>query len=278
LARSDGPGIDQLLELVDPSGVRRWLNVDGSFIWRQPHPAEEGPYEYGRRELGVWFTGYFVDAEDTEEFMEWAKTVDFYGRWMPEPHESGSLYLGEYGWSPAFRHSFSDCLDGGDWVRPIWTPPHGQDGVECPGVVRPASFTFLSGSNGFDCFTKESYALRLPHLGFIKYAGLQWSGDAADYYDNNGELAAFDPTAYEDGPSGLLLRRDLLDRYLAENGLALCWVILGEKMILGGSMTEGYQGRLKISGAYRYTTDSPVGFLNYDVDIPGDESTSRMNV
>ena len=106
--------------------------------------------------------------------------------------------------------------------------------------------------------TKESYALRLPHLGFIKYAGLQWSGDAADYYDNNGELAAFDPTAYEDGPSGLLLRRDLLDRYLAENGLALCWVILGEKMILGGSMTEGYQGRLKISGAYRYTTDSPV--------------------
>jgi hypothetical protein len=34
--------------------------------------------------------------------MEWAKTVDFMGHWMPHPSSQSRVYLGEYGWSPDF--------------------------------------------------------------------------------------------------------------------------------------------------------------------------------
>ena len=267
-SREDIPSIEHLLETVHPTDGSRWSNLNGSFIWRQPHPADQGAYEQSRREFRIGFTAYFVNEADTNAFMEWAEAVDLFGRSMPDPRESGSVYLGEYGWSPAFRHSFPDCTDGEDWVRPIWTPEPRKDGIECSGEVRSASFVGLSGSNGFDCFAEESYALRLPHPDLITRLNLQWSGHAADYCGKNGSLAAFDPTAHEDGPSSLLLRRDLLEQYLAENGLALCWVILGEKLIVGGPTTGKYYGRLKMSGAYLHTTDGPVGFLNFALNIP----------
>ena len=121
------PDIERLLEVSNPTNGARWFNVNGNFLWRQPHPADEEPYERNRRELWIGVTAYFVRTEDVGDFMTWAETVDFWGRWMPEPPEGYSLYMGEYGWSPAFRHLHPDCLEGEDWVR-----PQTRDREECP--------------------------------------------------------------------------------------------------------------------------------------------------
>ena len=58
---------------------------------------------------------------------------------------------------------------------------------------------------------------------------LTWTGRGADFVDRESNLAVFDPTAHEDGPTALLARDDLVRRYLSESDMALCWTVLGEK-------------------------------------------------
>ena len=76
----DLPAIERLLVAVKPETGGRWLNVDGSFNWRQPHPADEDPFENPRRDVWIGTTGYFVRKQDTNSFMAWAKTVIFLGQ------------------------------------------------------------------------------------------------------------------------------------------------------------------------------------------------------
>ena len=128
--RDDIPSIEQLLEVVNPDDETHWLNVNGSFVWRQPHPAHEGPYDYDRREVWVGITAYFVQANEAESFISWANSVDFWGRWMPEPQELTSVHLGEYGWSPAFDYFYSDASDFENWTK-----PEARDGNECPATI-----------------------------------------------------------------------------------------------------------------------------------------------
>ncbi|MCY4060515.1 MAG: hypothetical protein OXG44_21260 [Gammaproteobacteria bacterium] len=88
-----------------------------------------------------------------------------------------------------------------------------------------------------------------------------WTGRGADSADRESKLAAFDPTAHEDGPTALLARDDLLRRYLNESDMALCWTVLGEKRIIGREANWHYQGALHVSGAYTLRDDGPDGFL-----------------
>ena len=257
------PDIERLLKVVNPRDGTRWFNANGNFLWRQPHSADEEPYDRNRRELWIGVSGYFVRVEDAKDFMDWAQTVDFWGRWMPEPPEGYPLYVGEYGWSPAFRDLHPDYLEDRGWVK-----PQARDGEECPVAIQPASFTSLSESGGFDCSVEEGYSLRLPHRGYIDHLGLRWSGNGVDYVDENGELAAFDPTAHGDGPSALLLREELLKEYLKDKGLALCWTVIGEKWGVGGDTGAEYRGYATMSGAYSYAGEKLEGFLHYRKKLP----------
>jgi hypothetical protein len=56
----------------------------------------------------------------------------------------------------------------------------------------------------------------------------------------------------------LLVRRDALKQYLADNGLALFWTLLGEKELIGGGSVN-QSGWLRISGMYRLTAGGIVG-------------------
>ena len=273
VARDDMPDVVGLLEVVNPKDGTRWLNVNGSFVWRQPHPAHEAPYDHARREVWVGFTAYFVQSEEADAFTSWANSVDFWGRWMPDPPELSPVYFGEYGWSPAFEYMCSDVLDFEGWVKP---EVHNQE--ECPATVQLASFRYLAESSGFDCSVEDSFSLCLPQSEFIKRLGLQWSGYGANYVDETGALAAFDPNVNEKGPTALLLRKDLLEKYLLEKGLALYWVVLGEKQVVGGSDRTKFQGRLKMSGGYRYAGNCPLGFVNFNPDIPEDCANNSLEV
>lgn len=261
------PDIEELLE-VENDGAR-WLNVAGSFVWRQPHPADQEPYDHARRELWIELTGYFVRAEEAESFLSWAKTVDFWGRWMPEAPEtySADLYLGEYGWARPFEHKLSNWSDSKDWSK-----PNSPDGKECPVEIRPASFRYNAEDGGFDCSVEEYFSLRLPHHEFIRHLDLQPSPSGVHYADPNGNVAAFDPTVHEAGPTALLLSKEHLGKYLRERGLSLCWVMLGEKQVIGGYATHKFQGHLKMSGAYHLTEDGPNGFVNCNLDLPKDSA------
>ncbi|MBI1814243.1 MAG: ATP-binding protein [Deltaproteobacteria bacterium] len=253
----DLPKVEDLLSVVHPDDASRWLNLQTYFNWQQPLAADRESIDVERRELWYLCTGYLLRASDVGAFMAWGETVDFWGRWMPDPQEVHRMFLGEYGWSAAFRYFQQPYFGDDGWIQ----PSHG-----CPVSVRPAAFEYLREGNGFDCSVDESYTLRLPASELVTGLGLRWSANGADYLDVTGRLAAFDPTAHADGPSALLLRRDSLTEFLAREELAICWAVLGEKRVLGPGLDPAYYARLRISGTYMLSDKGPVGFLKRALD------------
>ena len=254
----DIPNVADLLASCDSRTGADWLNLHGHFNWRQPHPADVESWDVDRRDLWLLLTGYFVHAADAEAFMTWAKGVDFMDRWMPDPPEVHDMFFGEYAWAPAFRY-FSRHPDYNlnGWVQ----PSHG-----CPVTVRPATLSCSCKPSDFDCSLEEDYALQVPHCDLLERLELTWTGRGADFVDRESNLAVFDPTAHEDGPTALLARDDLVRRYLNESDMALCWTVLGEKRIIGREASRNYQGALHISGAYTLGEDGPDGFLKFRRD------------
>lgn len=254
------PKVEDLLCIAHPDDASRWFNVQGYFNWKQQPPADRDPSDVESRELWYLCSGYLIRVQDADVFMKWAKSIDFSGRWMPESLKIDHIFLGEYGWSPAVRHfQQTYCGDNG-WIQP---------NHECPIKVRPLSFEYSGRASGFDCSVDESFDLRVPESDLMTGLGLQWSGNNADFFDEKGNLAAFDPTAQTDGPTALLIREDILREYLEREELALCWTVIAEKRVIGAGYTPNYQAALQISGSFTLGDSGPEGFLNYKEVVYG---------
>lgn len=253
--KTDIPKVEDLLQVVCPDDKSHWVNLCGRFIWRQPHPVDVDPFEIERREIALEWNAYFVRSSEIDAFMSWAISSDYSLRSLPEPSSLNLSYmfLGELGWSPASRHLFSNRDDSVGWVKP------GEE--RCPVKLWPSTVSYISESGVLDCSVEESYTIHLPHPELLKRLGLMWSGRASDYLDDSGKLAVFDPTAHANGPTALLLNVELLEQHLSERGLVLCWIVYGEKIIIGGKAQSKFQGQLKISGAFRCTYQGPKGHL-----------------
>ena len=254
--KNDIPEIEKLLRVTHPNDGNNWLVADGFLVWQQPHSADDEPYDDPKRRLLISCQGYFIRAADADKFMSWAKEVHFWGRWMPEPPSviSDHMFLGEYAWAPAFKY-FIKLLDSDDSSEG-WSYADGK----CPVPVLPSSFSYRAEGGGFDCSIDDSYRLSLPPENFVKRLGLKWTGNGADFIDEQGKTVVFDPTTYEEGTSALLIREDALNRFLVENDLALCWTIVGEKMVIGGYDRHQDLKFTKLTGAYRFADQGVEGF------------------
>lgn len=266
---ADIPNVADLLKVRDSSDRSDWLNLSGYFSWRQRHPLDMDANDVERREFWLICTGYFVQEKDLETFMDWASKRNFMGQWMPDPvsvMSNGSVFLGEFLWSPAYRYVNNPYYGMEEWARP---------GRGCSVPVRLATVQYNGGARDFDCSVSESYTLRLPHHHLVESSGLRWSGRGADFMDRLSKLAALDPTAHEDGPPSALIRQDVLEEYLAKQGLALCWTIVGEKEILGRMSDWRYHGSFIVSGAYALTNGGLVGGLRQFFNSPSPDAPGR---
>ncbi len=252
----DLPSIADLLIVRCPKDGSRWANLQGYLEWQPRLSPDQEPTDVERREVWSMFTGYLVRRENVDEFMKWARNVDsFWGRWMPEPPKVWRMFLGEYGWSPAFRYFHRQYYRDDEWV---------QLREDCPVGVKPASFEYLRETSGFDCSIDESYTLRLPAVDLVNGLGLRWTGSGADFVNAEEQLTAFDPTAHEDGPNALLVRLERLTEFLERERLVLCWTVLGEKLAMGPGFAPSYRASLQVSGACKLDeTGRLEGFLKY---------------
>ena len=248
----DIPDVPALLNTRDSDGVQ-WLNLDGFFSWLQSHPADVEPHTLDRRRCWVRSKAFFVREEDSEAFLAWAKAVDHRGFLMPDQSIS-EIFLGEFMWSPAFQSLIQSYKEISGWTALE---------AGCPVAAQTATLDHRTESSSFDCSVDEGFTLQLPRQQLVAGLGLEWSGNGADYVECNGKLAAFDPTAHEAGPSALLIREDLMKKYLSDQGLALCWIVQGEKLVLPGRLTRNEFYKAQIAGVYVYADQRPEGFVGY---------------
>ena len=250
------PDVEKLLIASAPETDCRWLlNLDGYFSWMQPTPAGVESDEVDRRALSLDCNGYFIKASDVEEFMDWAKGIQSLRDQLPDMpgSESYNMFLGEYGWSPAYH----------DLAKQYQINHQCHPSFQCPVNVMPASFNYSASSGSFDCSIDDSFSLRLPCIELVRFLDLQWTGVGADFIDRDGQRAAFDPTVHENGPSALLLREDLLQKYLRNEEFVLVWTIIGSKRVYYRRGSSKSLDEFMISGVYRYTCQGLKGFLNF---------------
>ena len=256
----DIPSIPELLKAVCPDDGRQWLRVDSFFSWEQPHPADVAPFDVERRELWLRCDGFFIQSVHVDRFMAWCSQADDATLDGYRSPEIARVHNGEHGWAPAFKY-FEDDLDayGETWPHSEW-----------PEFIQPAAIRYFPKPSNCDCSSENDDHVGMPHHAFVRRLGLKWSGTGADFVDDTGELASFDPGERGAVSGSLLLREDLVNRYHAEDNLVLCWVVQGEKRIIGGGAERVYKGRNTVTGVYRLTASGPEGCTVFKRVLPAE--------
>ncbi len=238
-----------------PEDRSKWLVMETFYNWEQPVPPGEERFEIPHREIWYMIKSYIVKKSDMEEIFEWAKKQDFRGRWMPESNELYHVFMGEFFWAPAFEfHNIPYYSHDG------WT--HGRDN-RIPKELLVSTDQYMQEGNGFDCSTDETVHVFLPAKAIADSMTLDWQGCEGRYFDQSGNLIAWDPSVKSPGPGALLINRDVFLKFLDDSGYDILWTILGEKNIIGGSMShEEWKGRLELSGAFRIRENRIEGAVN----------------
>lgn len=157
------------------------------------------------------------------------------------------LYNREYAWSPGYNDEF--CNDENYNMADNFK-------------VIPASINFL-WEEEFDASKENTISFYIPVGKIIQSMGLyQKDIDGVYYYKD--EIVAFDQSLNNGKPAELLIRRDVLDKFLEENEYSVFWYIKGEKTFFLDNRTSkwcnwrGYflYNNNKIDGSLKWIDNS----------------------
>jgi len=251
----DLPAIEPLIEVTNPEDGSRWLVLEASYRWEQPTLPGEERYEIPRREIWYMLKSYIVKKSDMDELFDWAKKQNFMGHWMPKSHETTQVFLGEFFWAPAFEYHNIPYFHHEGWTR-------GYDN-KIPKKVLVTTDQYMQEYSGYDCSIDETIKIYLPAKWIVDNMCLCWNGVEGHFYDNQGNLIAFDPSVRTPGPGALLINRDVFLKFLNDNGYDILWTILGEKNIIGSRLSpEDWKGRLELTSTYRIHQHNLEGVVN----------------
>lgn len=73
------------------------------------------------------------------------------------------------------------------------------------------------------------------------------------FNDQNGTIVCFAAEAVHASKAHLLVKKEPFLKMLSENGFEIVWTLLGEKGVIGGSLTSNHRyGRQEFSGAFYF--------------------------
>ncbi|MFG6100608.1 AVAST type 2 anti-phage system protein Avs2 [Leptothoe sp. ISB3NOV94-8A] len=254
----DKPNIEPIIDIIYPQNRSHWLTLETHISWNDPLLSDRN--NIPKRQIWYQLRSYLVHKQDIDHIYSWAIQQNFWGRWMPESHESSQMFLGEFFWSPAFEYHNVPYFGYDGWTC-------GQ-GDKIPKKVLVTADQYFRETSTHDCSVEESYRIYLPSKSIVDLMGLKWNGIAGHFFNKAGSLIAFDPSVQESGPSSCLVHREKFLEFLKANDYDIFWTLLGEKNILN---SNSEQGRLEMSGAFRIQDGDIKGKINYKTKIYCDD-------
>ena len=239
----------------------RWVKIQGMDIWKLPPQQGREERELDYRELWLDAYGYFIPVDAIDEFLNWAREMNFWNRWLPEPPGDSRLFLGELGWSHPFQQILHPYLEA-------QYPEPRDDGRVCPVPLSSAAYSYPGEGGGYDCSRMRQMPLLRPSSRLVDSLNLHWTGFGANFVDDDGARAAFDPSVYDEQRSALMVREDCLQQHLTDTNSALVWAIVGEKRVRApGDWMDAWAAFLQITGAYAHGSDDPAGHISTTLQI-----------
>ncbi|HEV7745668.1 MAG TPA: hypothetical protein VGO56_11785 [Pyrinomonadaceae bacterium] len=249
------PDAASLISTTEPASNAQWLVLESYFHWDNCPDDEDLKPRYPYRNVKYWLQAYLTKKADSDDLYKWMK-----GNWkvydsyfLPSSHGMSDIYLGEFFWAPAFMYHNIPYYHHAGWVG-------GEPGNEIPKPILLTTDQYSHSESGYDCSVDEPIFIHLPCKTISDEMRLAWKRTEGHYYNDSGDLVAFDPSVTSPGPSALLVNKDLFSQYLAEKSYDLIWVVTGEKLIITGDAPgPNWPGRMNILGVYRFVDSQLCG-------------------
>lgn len=242
-----------LIEVKDDNRDE-WLVLESYPSWKEPKIIGDDDWGHPRKEVWCHIKSYIVKLEEFENYRDWAISQHFMGGWMPDGSDRYQLFNREFYWSEAFQFFKSDYYGGSDW-----TSISDQESRAKIADVSITSVKYL--------WEEEFDKSKIETLSFLKPSNLIFekmhltSGEIeGSLKDQNGTIVCFAAEAIHSSKAHLLVKKEPFLKMLSENGFEIVWTLLGEKGVIGGSLTSNHHyGRQEFSGAFYFDNNQLKG-------------------
>lgn len=142
---------------------------------------------------------------------------------------SSSLFNREYAWSPGYKAEFETDVYDDEVAKEI----------EIDAI--PSSINIL-WEKQYDASQDEVTSFMIPTGEIIQEMSLyQKDVDGVYYFED--EIAAFDLSIVGNEHKKLIIRKELLDKYIKKTGIKVFWTVVGEKQYFLGGHNQKWQRR-----------------------------------
>ena len=225
IAEEDLPSLESMVALAENDG-QNWRPLVVYASWSEDGETKEEGEPYRRVAMNV--EGYLVPIEEQSSAYKSLLRRNFSDRRMPGAASFSYGFPGEYPWATPFN------TEPDEW--------HWSGGRDAS-VPYEACWNRIVAEWEYDASLPRNRSVMVPAKRFFSCGDLWWDG--RDGYGAFGRPTVFrDPSFTVGGPLSLVAdAQDLLKR-LESMGRCLIWTLLGEKMILGGSMDDSFPRRI----------------------------------
>ncbi|HGM6986349.1 ATP-binding protein [Serratia marcescens] len=242
-----------LIEVKDVNGDE-WLILESYPTWREPKIIGNDDWGHPRKEVWCHIRSYIVKVEEIDGFRTWAKEQHFMGGWMPECTNRYQLFNREFYWSEAFRFFKSDYYGGSDWTS--ITDQESRANIADVSVTSVNYFW----EEEFDKSKMETLSFLKPSNLIFEKMGLKYGEVEGGFNDKNGTMVCFAAEAVHASTAHLLVKKEPFLTMLSDNGFEIVWTLLGEKGVIGGSLTSNHHyGRQEFSGSFYFEGNQLIG-------------------
>jgi hypothetical protein len=233
-----------LIEVADPTDAnKRWLALGGMYHWEEAAPFDEDFYASPRKRMWIHLRALLVQAKDRKPLCTHLQRLHFWGHGIRVTELDG--WLGEYPWGGSHGFIRAWCAADDDWLG---KPPVAAVQTVC------SCNTHLEGVG----------SRFVPSPQVLDLLGAHWTGNRLDFDPDSGAVVCFNPSLSAKGSDVCLVQEAAIRRALEKNGLALVWVVLGERGTIGGD-NYAHIGQGEFSGVYSLTKKGLVGCITQRV-------------
>jgi len=176
-----------------------------------------------QNELGVegflFFNSHFVKNDDVATVRDWAKSQNFYGRWLPEAPDLYQFLWNEYPWSDSYKHT----MEGEEWE--VIAPRKGGGAKS----MRSTLCQLQEDKRGLDSEDYLSNAY-VPCEDMMKVLGLYTAERGTVRTIEGNEIVATSMKQLGVEHGGLAIKKRYLNQYIETTGNTLFFFITGEKL------------------------------------------------
>jgi hypothetical protein len=206
----------------------------------------------------------FVKLEEADQFADWAKKQNFYGRWMPERTGVVEYLWSDYPWSEACK----PYLEHDDSYK--------LRNCKC-NMLLSYEAQLQEDWMGIDGENEFLSTVYMPCAEIMEQMQLYCSEVRGIIKAEDGSIAAIN-TDKDNGIDGLFIRRDILNEYIKRNGYVMFYYVLGGKT----TKKDGLYYSRDLSAAYKYNPQGEVYIIQplrvVDRAIPTHEDNEEEKI